>query len=299
MWLKLKSALSKTSDKISSGITSIFSKKKLDQTSLDELEDLLISSDMGHKSAQEIIANLSKGRFDKEITDEEIKEIIAKYIAEKLTPLAKPIALNHSLEVILFCGVNGNGKTTTIGKMAAAYVKAGHKVMIAACDTFRAAAVAQLSTWADRANCSLFEGHDQQDPAAVAHQAYIKAKAENFDILLIDTAGRLQNQHNLMQELSKITRVVKKLDALAPHHVILVLDATVGQNALQQVEVFSTMIGVSGLIITKLDGTAKAGVVLALAHKHHLPIHAIGVGEGVEDLREFVAADFAENLVGM
>jgi fused signal recognition particle receptor len=297
MWLKLKSALSKTSDKISGGITGILSKKKLDQASLDELEDVLISSDMGHKSAQEIIAYLAKNRFDKEITSEEIKEIIAKYIAEKLAPLQQPITITHPLEVILFCGVNGNGKTTTIGKLAASYAKNNHKVMIAACDTFRAAAVAQLRTWANRANCTLFQGHDQQDPAAVAHQAYVKAIAEKFNILLIDTAGRLQNQHNLMQELAKISRVLKKLDEHAPHQVILVLDATVGQNALQQVEVFTQMIGVSGLIITKLDGTAKAGVVVALANK--LPIHAIGVGEGIEDLREFIAADFAENLVGI
>jgi fused signal recognition particle receptor len=301
-WIeKLKNGLAKTSDKISGGITGIFTKKKLDQESLDQLEELLIISDIGVSCAADIIKNLSKNRFDKEITDLEIKQILASNIEEKLSKVESELKINsaHKPHVVLVCGVNGNGKTTTIGKLANFYQSEGHKVMIGACDTFRAAAVSQLKTWADRAGCEFTHGDEMADPASVAYLALENAKKQNCDLLLIDTAGRLQNKTNLMEELAKIIRVIKKLDPDAPHDTILVLDATTGQNAHSQVESFKNMVNITGLVVTKLDGTAKAGVIVALAEKFNINIHAIGVGESISDLRPFRAGEFARSLVGL
>lgn len=301
-WLsKLKSALGKTSDKLQSGIVNIFTKKKLDNAMLEQLEDLLIESDMGVAAASELVESLRQQRFGKEVTPDEVKEVLAAEMTGMLSPLARPFEVNPSLKphVVLVVGVNGNGKTTTIGKLAHQFTRGGHKVMLAAADTFRAAAVEQLEVWAQRSKLSLIKAEANADPASVAYRALEEARREQADILLIDTAGRLQNKSNLMAELQKITKVIQKIDPAAPHSVLQVLDATTGQNALNQVEVFREMIGVTGLIVTKLDGTAKGGVIVALAQKFQLPIHAIGIGEGIEDLDSFEAADFTANLVGM
>jgi fused signal recognition particle receptor len=295
---KLKAGLSNTSAKLSSGITSIFTKRKLDQEALDELEELLITTDIGVDTASKIVGELAKNRFDKEITPEEIKQTLASYIADILNPVTVPLTITNSPQVIVICGVNGNGKTTTIGKLASYYKSQGKSVCVAACDTFRAAAVNQLEIWANRAGCKIFKGEDNADPASVAFRAISEAKTEGIDIVFIDTAGRLQNKTNLMEELAKIIRVIKKVEPEAPHNTLLVLDATTGQNAHSQVEAFKSVVNLTGLIVTKLDGTAKGGVIVALAKKFGLPIHAIGVGEGIEDLRPFNPEDFAKSLVG-
>jgi fused signal recognition particle receptor len=301
-WIeKLKNGLAKTSDKISGGISNIFTKKKLDQECLDQLEELLITTDIGVVTAKEIINNLAKNRFDKEVTNDEIKQILASNIELKLAKVANELKIDKNLKphIILICGVNGNGKTTTIGKLAHFYQNQGNKVMIAACDTFRAAAVSQLKTWADRVGCEFTHGEENADPASVAYLGLENAKRQNCDLLLIDTAGRLQNKTNLMEELAKIVRVIKKLDPEAPHNTILVLDATTGQNAHSQVQSFKNMVNITGLIVTKLDGTAKAGVIVALADKFNIDIHAIGVGESISDLKPFKADEFAASLVGL
>ena len=301
-WLdKLKSGLGKSSEKISGGISDIFNKRKLDKSTLDELEELLISADLGAATAAEIIEKFAEEKFDKEAKPEEIKEFLASIIAEILEPAAKQIEIDEEAKphVIMVVGVNGNGKTTSIGKMAHFFKAAGYKVQIAAADTFRAAAVAQLAEWAKRAGVECFTGKDNQDPASVAFQALEKAKTDSADILIIDTAGRLQNKQNLMAELSKISNVCKKVLPNAPHNTILVLDATTGQNAISQVEEFKNSANLTGLIVTKLDGTAKGGIVVALAQKFGLPIHAIGVGEGIEDMKPFDAQEFANQLVGL
>lgn len=296
---RLKSGLSKSSTQISSGITGIFTKRKLDDETLEELEELLIAADLGVKTAASITALLAKDRFDKEITPEEVRLAVANEVVKVLTPCALPLQLDASLkpQVILVCGVNGNGKTTTIGKLAKRYRQEGKKVMIAACDTFRAAAVEQLAVWAERAGVPLVQGAFQAEPASVAYMACEKALAEGVDVLLIDTAGRLQNKLNLMEELAKIVRVIKKILPEAPHNTLLVLDATTGQNAKSQVEIFTKLVQLTGLIITKLDGSAKGGIVVSLAEQFKLPIHAVGVGEGIEDLRPFEAEAFAKALV--
>jgi fused signal recognition particle receptor len=301
-WLsRLKDGLGKTSAKLTDGISSIFTKKKLDQASLDDLEELLISADIGAKTANEIVKELAKGRFDKEISQEEIRIELSNIIAALLQNNAHQLVIDNSLrpQVILVCGVNGNGKTTTIGKLASFYQAQGKKVMLAACDTFRAAAVSQLEVWAKRSNCKLIQGAENADPASVAYQAYEQAKLENFDLLLIDTAGRLHNKANLMEELAKIVRVIKKIDPAAPHNTILVLDATTGQNAHLQLETFKQLVDISGLIVTKLDGTAKAGVVVALAKRFNIPVYFIGVGESINDLQPFSPEEFAKNLVNL
>ncbi|MBM3617249.1 MAG: signal recognition particle-docking protein FtsY [Alphaproteobacteria bacterium] len=297
---RLKDGLSRTSGQLSEGITSIFTKRKLDDDALEELEELLIRADLGAKVASRIVADFAKGKFDKEISPGDVKEELASRVAAILEPVAKQVDISpaHKPHVMLVVGVNGNGKTTTIGKMANLLKNGGWKVMMAAGDTFRAAAVGQLQVWGERVGCEVVTGVENADPASVVYRAYEEAVAQGVDILLVDTAGRLHNKQNLMAELQKIFKVLQKLNPDAPHSVVQVLDATTGQNALAQVEAFKSMAQVSGLIVTKLDGTAKGGVVVALAEKFNLPIHAIGVGEGIEDLRDFSAHDFARNLLG-
>lgn len=306
----LKSGLSKTSSKIGGGITGIFTKKKLDSVSLEELEELLIEADLGASLAHELTTEFAKQRFDKKIEPDEVREFLAGKIATILEPYAVPLLPYSSLQlspkvrinnvcVIIMVGVNGNGKTTTIGKLASKFKQEGKKVMIAAADTFRAAAVEQMQVWGERSNIPVVTGAFQADPASVAFQAYERARAEQVDILFIDTAGRLQNKSNLMAELQKIIKVLKKIDESAPHHVLQVLDATTGQNALSQVSAFKEMVNVSGLIVTKLDGTAKGGIVVALARQSQLPIHAIGIGEAIDDLDAFNPINFARNLVDL
>jgi len=301
-WLKkLKSGLSKSSEKITEGISGIFTKRKIDDEMLEELEDLLIMADIGASTSSKIVAEFSKGRFDKEISEEEVKEALAEQIATILEPVTKPLNISESSSphVIIMVGVNGNGKTTTLGKLAEQYKKDGKKIMLAACDTFRAAAVEQLSVWGERSGCKVIKGEPNADPASVAYSALEAAKNEDADVLLIDTAGRLQNKSGLMEELAKIARVLKKIDENAPHDTVLVLDATTGQNAHSQAETFGEIANISGIIVTKLDGTAKGGVVVALAEKFKLPLHAIGVGEGINDLQHFDADDFARSLMGL
>lgn len=297
---RLKDGLSRTSGQISEGITSIFTKRKLDDEALEELEELLIRADLGAKVASRIVADFAKGKFDKEISPEDVKEELASRVAAILEPVAKQVDISpaHKPHVMLVVGVNGNGKTTTIGKMANLLKSGGWKVMMAAGDTFRAAAVEQLQVWGERVGCDVVTGAENADPASVVYRAYEEAVAQGVDVLLIDTAGRLHNKQNLMAELQKILKVLQRLNPNSPHSVVQVLDATTGQNALAQVEAFKAMAQVSGLIVTKLDGTAKGGVVVALAEKFNLPIYAIGVGEGIEDLRDFSAQGFARNLLG-
>lgn len=300
-WLsRLRAGLSKTSSKLSDGIVGLVTRRKLDDEMLARLEELLIEADMGAAVAAEMVAKLAEDRFDKEVSSEEVKAALAEYIEEALQPVAKPVDIDPSKKpfVILVVGVNGNGKTTTIGKMAKLLHSAGYKVMLGAADTFRAAAVEQLKIWGERNGVPVITGAHEADPASVAFAAVEQGRAHGADVVLIDTAGRLHTKQNLMAELQKIVKVLGKLDADAPHAVIQVLDATTGQNAITQVEAFRQMVKVTGLVVTKLDGTAKAGVVVALAKKFGLPIHAIGVGEGIDDLKDFDARHFAENLVG-
>lgn len=297
---RLREGLSKTSSNLSSGISDIFTKRKLDDEALEELEELLIQADVGAATAASIVAEFGEGRFDKEIEPQEVKKALAELITTRLNPVAQPLGLNQNApDVVLVVGVNGNGKTTTIGKLAAQYKAEGKKVMLCAADTFRAAAVEQLQQWGERAGCPVVTGEAQADPASVAYQALERARQEQADMLLIDTAGRLHNKANLMQELQKMIRVLHKLDETAPHRILQVLDATTGQNALAQVEAFRELVQVDALAVTKLDGTAKAGVIIALAERFQLPIVAIGVGESAADLRPFSAEQFAESLVGL
>jgi fused signal recognition particle receptor len=301
-WIsKLKSGLNKSSSKLNDGIKDIFIRKKLDNEMLEELEDLLITSDLGVETAAIVTAKLAKNKFDKEVSSEEIKQELSSCISDILKDIAIPITINpeNRPHVILMCGVNGSGKTTTIGKLANNFKAEGKSVIIAACDTFRAAAVEQLEVWAKRSGCEIIKGIEGVDPASVAYDAYNKAREQNADVLIIDTAGRLQNKKNLMEQLTKIVRVLQKIDEAAPHNCLIVLDATTGQNANSQVKVFKEMVNLTGIIVTKLDGTAKGGVVVSLAKQFALPIHAIGVGEGIEDLKPFEANAFANSLVGL
>jgi fused signal recognition particle receptor len=281
-------------------VSAAFKKRTLDDDALQDLEDILITSDFGVGPAAKVTALLAKDKFDKQVTDMEIKIALADVISEILTPLEKPIVLTSAKpQILLFVGVNGSGKTTTLGKLAKRYHDQGKKVMIAAGDTFRAAAVEQLTVWSERAGAKIVAGKLGSDAAGLVYDAIDQAKAEDVDILMIDTAGRLQNRTELMDELAKVVRVIKKQDPSAPHHSILVLDATVGQNALMQTEAFAETAGVTGLVMTKLDGTAKGGVLVALSDKYKLPIHAIGIGERIEDLENFSAPVFAAALSGV
>ena len=301
-WLsRLREGLSKSTRKVAESITSLFTKKKLDQQTLDDLEDVLIQADLGVTVAGRLVAKLSKERFGKEVTDEEVRAAFADDIAEILQPVAVPLTIDAARKphVVLVVGVNGSGKTTTIAKLAGLYKGEGRSVMLAAGDTFRAAAVEQLKVWGDRAGVPVVSKQTGADAAGLAYEALEQARAEKTDVLLIDTAGRLHNKTNLMEELAKIVRVIRKLDPEAPHSCLLVLDATTGQNAHAQVETFKTMSPVDALVVTKLDGSAKGGVLVALAEKFKLPVVAIGVGEGIDDLQPFEARAFARGLMGL
>ncbi|WP_375331124.1 signal recognition particle-docking protein FtsY [Candidatus Tisiphia endosymbiont of Oplodontha viridula] len=299
IFTKLKQALINSSDKISSGIDQILYKKKLDEQTLNELEELLISADITASVAIELVNKLRAIKFDKEVTSLVIKEQLANIIGQLLIKTSKNFELyDKKLNVILVCGVNGSGKTTTIGKLAAIYSGQGKKVAIAACDTFRAGAVSQLSSWADRSGSMFITGKESADPASVAYTSMQYSINNDVDILFIDTAGRLHNQKNLMEELGKIVRVIKKIDDTAPHHSILVIDATTGQNVYNQVEQFSAIANIKGLIVTKLDGTAKAGVIVGVVQQFTLPVYFIGIGEKIDDLKSFDPVLFASSLVG-
>jgi fused signal recognition particle receptor len=301
-WLqRLKAGLARSSTRLAEGIGAIVARRRLDDETLAQLEELLIAADMGVGIAAEIVGNLRRTRFNQEIGAEEIKLAVAQEVARLLEPVAKPLRLDPALKphVILVVGVNGSGKTTTIGKLAKQYRDDGKMVVLAAGDTFRAAAVEQLKIWGARTGCTVVTRPQDADAAGLAYDALAEARKASADVLLIDTAGRLHNKADLMAELQKITRVIKKLDAAAPHSVLLVLDATTGQNAHAQAETFRAMIGVTGLVMTKLDGTARGGVVVSLAEKYGIPVHAIGVGEGADDLRPFEAEAFARSLVGL
>ncbi|MFZ1482757.1 MAG: signal recognition particle-docking protein FtsY, partial [Paracoccaceae bacterium] len=275
-------------------------RRVLDDAMLESLEELLIQADLGPETAVRVTANIAEGRFGKKISTRELKGALAAEVARIMTPVAKPMPLYpQKPQVVLVVGVNGSGKTTTIGKLASQFKAAGKSVVIAAGDTFRAAAVEQLQIWGSRAGVPVLTAPEGSDPASLAFDALTKAKADGADLLMIDTAGRLQNRADLMEELAKIVRVIRKVDATAPHNTLLVLDATTGQNALTQVEIFRKIADVSGLVMTKLDGTAKGGVLVALADRFGLPIHAIGVGEQIDDLSPFDPEDFARALVGL
>jgi fused signal recognition particle receptor len=295
----LKSGLKKSSDKIKDGIGSIFTKTKLDDETIEKFEELLLSADIGINLTTSIIKELSSEKFEKEVTSDEIKSFLREFLTNKLGSVAQyqEVQASEKPKIIMVCGVNGNGKTTTIGKMAYQKTKEGLNVILAACDTFRAAAVDQIAVWANRCNVDLISGAENSDPASVAHKAVTTALNSNADLLLIDTAGRLHNKTNLMDELRKINGVINKIVPSAPHETILVLDATTGQNALSQVEKFSEIVKITGIIVTKLDGTAKAGIVLSIIEKYKIPVIAIGVGEKIEDLNPFNLKDFLDNLL--
>jgi fused signal recognition particle receptor len=297
---RLRAGLSRSSSRIGESITGLFTKRKLDKALLDELEEALIAADLGPATAAKLTGALAKERFGKDITTEETREVFAAEVTRILTPVAKSLHIgNHRPHVVLVVGVNGSGKTTTIGKLAQHYRGQGKKVVLAAGDTFRAAAVEQLKIWGERTGATVVASGQGADAAGLAYDALAKAKADGADLLLVDTAGRLQNKANLMAELAKIIKVIKKLEPAAPHDVLLVLDATVGQNAHSQVEIFKEICAVTGLVVTKLDGSAKGGVLVALAERFNLPVVAIGVGEGADDLKPFAADNFARALMGI
>jgi len=299
-WQRLSGGLRRTSASIGGAVADLVAKRKLDQAMLDDIEEVLIRADLGVDSAANIAAAVGEGRYDKSITPEEVKAVVAAEVEKVLTPVARALVIGTEKPfVVLVVGVNGSGKTTTIGKLAARLRDEGHSVMLAAGDTFRAAAIDQLSVWGGRSGAPVIARAPGADAAGLAYDALTEARGEAIDVLLIDTAGRLQNKAVLMEELEKIVRVMKKVDPTAPHAVLLVLDATVGQNALSQVEVFRDIAGVTGLVMTKLDGTARGGILVAVAAKFGLPVHFIGVGEGIEDLAPFSAKDFARAIAGI
>jgi fused signal recognition particle receptor len=300
-WQRLSAGLKRTSASIGGAIADLVTKRKLDASTIEELEEVLIRADLGVATATKVAAAVAEGRYDKSVTADEVKRILAAEVEKIMAPVAQPLAVEASARpfVILVVGVNGSGKTTTIGKLAARFRGEGRKVMLAAGDTFRAAAIEQLKIWGQRTGSEVIASSQGADAAALAFQAIEAARAKSADVLIVDTAGRLQNKAALMGELEKVVRVMKKLDATAPHAVLLVLDATVGQNALSQVEEFAKTAGVTGLVMTKLDGTARGGILVAIAAKHRIPVHFIGVGEGVEDLAPFAAKDFAAAVAGM
>ena len=299
-WQRLSGGLKRTSASIGGAVTDLVAKRRLDQAMLDDIEDVLIRADLGVESAARIAAAVGEGRYDKSITADEVKAVVAAEVEKVLTPVAKPLMIGAGKPfVALVVGVNGSGKTTTIGKLAAKFRAEGRSVLLAAGDTFRAAAIDQLNIWGGRSGASVIARAPGADAAGLAFDALTQARGEDVDVLLVDTAGRLQNKAVLMDELQKIVRVMKKVDPAVPHAVLLVLDATVGQNALSQVEVFRDIAGVTGLVMTKLDGTARGGILVAIAAKYGLPVHFIGVGEGIDDLAPFSAKDFAHAIAGI
>jgi fused signal recognition particle receptor len=299
---RLRAGLARSAARLTEGLGALFAKRRLDEAALEELEETLIAADLGLPAARRIVERLRRTRFGRDVTEAEIREALAEEIAAILAPVAKPLVPDPARApfTLLMVGVNGTGKTTTIGKLGAQWRAAGHRVAFAAGDTFRAAAVEQLQVWGERAGCPVHAPQAQgADAAGLAFDALRAAKQDGTDILLIDTAGRLHNKTALMEELRKILRVLRRVDETAPHAVVLTLDATTGQNAIQQVKVFREMVEVSGLVVTKLDGSAKGGVVVALAEEFGLPLHAVGVGETAEDLRPFDAREFARSLAGL
>ena len=298
-WKRLSGGLKRTSSQLGTAITGLLTKRKLDATTLEELENELIRADFGVDVADRTIAALRRDRFEKDISPEELQALLAAEIEATMAPVAKPLEVTSRPFVILVTGVNGSGKTTTIGKLASRFRAEGKSVMLVAADTFRAAAIEQLGIWAGRTGATIRKSTPGADPASLAFDAISAAKAEGVDVVLIDTAGRLQNRTELMSELEKIVRVMRKVEPTAPNAVLLVLDATVGQNALSQVDIFGKTAGVTGLVMTKLDGTARGGILVAIADRFKLPVHFIGVGEGVDDLAPFTARDFARAVVGL
>ena len=299
-WKRLSGGLKRTSASIGGALTDLVSKRKLDAAMVDEIEEVLIRADLGLDNAARIAAAVGEGRYDKAITPEEVKAVLAAEVEKVMTPVAKPLVVGGAKPfVVLVVGVNGSGKTTTVGKLAAKLCAEGRSVMLAAGDTFRAAAIDQLKIWGGRSGASVIARAPGADAAGLAFDALTEARGEEIDVLLVDTAGRLQNKAVLMDELEKMVRVLKKVDAAAPHAVLLVLDATVGQNALSQVEVFREVAGVTGLVMTKLDGTARGGILVAIAAKHALPVHFVGVGESIEDLAPFSAKEFGRAIAGI
>jgi fused signal recognition particle receptor len=298
-WKRLSGGLKRTSSTLGTAISDLVSKRKLDAATLEDLESELIRADLGPDFAVRIASALGGGRFEKGISAEEVRDVLAGEIETVMAPVAKPLEVTAKPFVILVSGVNGSGKTTTIGKLAAKFRAEGKSVMLVAGDTFRAAAIDQLKIWAERTGASVMASTPGADAASLAFDAIAAAKAQAVDVVLVDTAGRLQNRAELMSELEKMVRVMRKVEPAAPHAVLLVLDATVGQNALSQVEIFGKTAGVTGLVMTKLDGTARGGILVAIAEKFKLPVHFIGVGEGVEDLAPFTARDFARAVVGL
>jgi len=300
LFKRMKEGLTRSTRAMSDGVTGIFTKRKLDGETLQDLEDLLVTSDLGLDVAVEITEAVAKDRYDKEVSPEEVRDILAKEVARVLKPVEYPFRVEASKKpfITLVVGVNGAGKTTTIGKIASKTKAEGKSVMLAAGDTFRAAAIEQLAVWGERVGAPVVTTKVGGDSAGLAYEAVERAQKDGTDLLMIDTAGRLQNKTDLMAELEKVIRVIRKLDDTAPHATLLVLDATTGQNALNQVEVFTKIAGVTGLVMTKLDGTARGGILVAIARKYGLPVHMIGVGEGIDDLQDFSAEGFAKALTG-
>jgi fused signal recognition particle receptor len=300
-WQRLAAGLKRSSSALGGAIADVVAKRQLDEATIEEIEDALIRADLGTETAGRIATELRYGRFNTAITAEEIKEVVATEVEKALAGVAHPLNIDPAKRpfVILVAGVNGSGKTTTIGKLAARLRREGRTVMLAAGDTFRAAAIEQLKIWADRSGAGFMASEPGADPAGLAFDALAAARARNIDALLVDTAGRLQNRSELMGELQKIVRVIKKVDDSAPHAVLLVLDAMVGQNALSQVEIFKKDIGVTGLAMTKLDGTARGGILVAIAAKFQMPVHYLGVGEAVDDLAPFSAREFARAIAAL
>jgi fused signal recognition particle receptor len=299
-WQRLSGGLKRTSASLSGAITDLVTKRRLDDEMIGEIEEVLIRADLGLESAARIAAAVGEGRYDKTITADEVKEVVAAEIEKLLEPVAKPLVMDSARPfVVLVVGVNGSGKTTTIGKLAAKTRAQGRSVMLVAGDTFRAAAIDQLNIWGTRTGAAVIARAPGADAAGLAFDALTQARRDGIDLLLVDTAGRLQNKSVLMDELEKIVRVMKKNDPTAPHAVLLVLDATVGQNALSQVEVFRQVAGVTGLAMTKLDGTARGGILVAIATRYGLPVHFVGVGEGIDDLAPFSAKEFARAIAGL
>jgi fused signal recognition particle receptor len=300
-WRKLSSGLKRTSSAIGTAVSDLVTKRKLDRAMLEDIEDVLLRADLGTEVAARVAAAVGEGRYDKAISADEVKTVVATEVEKVLAKVAEPLAIDAAKKpfVILVVGVNGSGKTTTIGKLASRLRNEGRKVMLAAGDTFRAAAVEQLKIWGERTGAPVVARPHGSDAAGLAFDALTQGRADGVDVLLIDTAGRLQNKTELMNELEKVVRVMRKVDASAPHAVLLVLDATVGQNALSQVDIFRKVAGVTGLVMTKLDGTARGGILVALAEKFALPVHLIGVGEGVDDLAPFTARDFSRAIAGL